>query len=55
MTLVQCGMRALPWPHARILEGDQGKSRKSVLARDEKHGSIVRESSTHMRKSKLAV
>ena len=55
MTRVQCGMRALPWPHARIKEGDQGKSRKRVLARDEKLGSIVFEPSTHMREGKHVV
>ena len=55
MTRVQCGMRALPRPHARIMEGNQGKSRKPVLARDEKLGSIVREPSKPMREGKHAV
>ena len=55
MTRVQCDMRALPWPHARIREGDQGRSRKQVMARDEKLGSIVYEPSTHMREGKHAV
>ena len=55
MTRVQCGMRALPWPHACIKEGDQGKSMKQVLARDEKLDSIVREPSMHMREGKHAV
>ena len=26
MTRAQSGMRALPWPHARFREGDQGRS-----------------------------
>ena len=55
MTLIQCSMRALPSPHARIREGDQGKLRKQVLARDEKLGNIVREPSTHMREGKQAI
>ena len=55
MTLVQSGMRALPWPHAHIREGDQGKSRKQVLARDEKLDNIVREPSAHMREGKQAI
>ena len=54
MNLIQCSMWALPWPHARIREGDQGKSRKQVLARDEKLDSIVREPSTNMREGKQA-
>ena len=33
---------------------DQGKSRKQVLAQDEKVGNIVREPSTHMREGKHA-
>ena len=52
MTRVQCGMRALPWPYALIREGDQGKSRKQVLAQDEKLGSRVHEPSTHMMEGK---
>ena len=55
MTRVQCGMRALPWPHACIREGDQGKSRKQVLARDEKFDNIVHKPSTHMREAKHIV
>ena len=55
MTLVQCDMRALPWPHMRIREGDQGKLRKQVLAWNEKLGSILREPSTHMREGKQAI
>ena len=55
MIRVQCSMRALPWPHGHIREGDQGKSRKQVLTRDEKFDSIVRELSTHMREGKHAV
>ena len=48
-------MKALPEPHARIREGDQGKSRKQVLARDEKLDSIVCEPSMHLREGKHAV
>ena len=55
MTLIQCGMRALHWPHALIREGDQGKSRKQVLARDEKLDNIVHEPSMHMREGKQAI
>ena len=55
MTLIQGGMRVLPWPHARIREGDQGKSRKQVLALDEKLGSIVHEPSMHTREVKYAI
>ena len=55
MTLVQCDMRALSWPHACIREGDQGKSRKQVLAQDEKLDNIVRDPNTHMRKGKQAI
>ena len=55
MTQVQCGMRALPWPHARIREGDLGKSSKQVLARDEKLGNLVRAPSKHMREGKHVV
>ena len=55
MTQVQCGMMAFPWPHEHIREGDQGKSRKRVLARDEKPGSIVCELSTHMREEKHTI
>ena len=55
MTRVQCGIRVLPWPHAHIREEDQGKSKKQVLARDEKLDSIVRELSMHMKEGKHAV
>ena len=55
MTLIQCGMRALHWPHALIREGDQGKSRKQVLARDEKLDNIVHEPSMHMKDGKQAI
>ena len=36
-------------------EGDQGKSRKQVLARDEKFDNIVHKPSTHMREAKHMV
>ena len=55
MTRVQCNMRALPWSHARIKEGDKGKLRKLVVAWDEKLGSIVHELSMHMREGKHAI
>ena len=39
--------------HLRIKEGNQGKSRKRELARDEELDSIVREPSTHKRKASI--
>ena len=45
----------LPWPHVRIKEEDQGKSRKQVLARDERLDNIVHEPNTHMREGKQAI
>ena len=54
MTRAECGMRALPWLHGHIREGDQGKLRKRVLARDEKLCSIVCDPSMYMREGKLA-
>ena len=41
MTLIQGGMRVLPWPHERIKEGDQGKSRKQVLALEGARGTTL--------------
>ena len=40
---------------SRIKEGDQGKTRKRVLAWDEKLSSIVREPSMHMKEGKHAI
>ena len=45
ITRVPCGMRALPWPHTRLREREQGKSGKQVLARKEKLGGTMREAS----------